>query len=255
MTMSIERNMWILPFVKERFPPWPCAICGQGMLLLQKGTYRQEETAESKNKRNHDAWEPEWVHGLFTAHLHCSNPNCNERAVVCGRFKVSEWMDQESGDIDLCEVLEPNFISPAPDVFLIPNRCPEEIKFQIRKAFELYWSDLDAAGNCLQTAVELPLDHLKIRRRQRKKNGKYHNLSLHDRILEFHPKNPDLGEQLLAIKWLGNVGSHRNGLKKDDLIDDFEMLQFVLEELFEKTRKRLSRIAKRIIKRKGSIRK
>jgi hypothetical protein len=253
--MSIDRNIWILPFVKERFPPWPCPHCNGGKLLLNQDTFREEEAIESIQDRNHEAWEPEWIHGLFTAYLYCSNPNCREKAVVCGSYKVSGWFDPDTGEHDFAEVLEPDFICSSPDLFIISKTCPEDIKLEIRKAFSLYWSDLDAAGNRVRTVVELLLDHLKVRKRERKKNGKYRHLSLHDRILEFHPKNPDIGEKLLAIKWLGNVGSHGNGLSKDDLIDDFEMIQFVFEELFERTRERLSTMAKKIIRKKGPIRK
>ena len=253
--MSIDRNIWILPFAKERFPPWPCPHCNGGKFLLNRDTFRLEEAIESIQHRNHDAWEPEWIHGLFTAHLHCSNPNCREKAVVCGSYRVSGWLDPNTRQPDFEEVLEPDFICPSPDLFIIPKACPEDIKLEIRKAFSLYWSDLDAAGNRVRIVVELLLDHLKVRKRERKKNGKYQPLSLHDRILEYHPKNPHIGEQLLAIKWLGNVGSHGNGLSKDDLIDDFEMIQFVFEELFERTRERLSTMAKKIIRKKGSIRK
>ena len=253
--MPVDRTMWTLPFVKNRFPPWPCSKCGRGTLVLHDSMYRQEETAESINCRSDSDQEPEWIHGLFTAHLHCANPDCKEIVVPCGTYHTSESVDTESGDVEYSEVLEPKFLSPAPDIFRIPANCPEAITSEIRKAFALFWSDSNAAGNRVRAAVELLLDHLKIRRRESKKNGKYHKLTLHDRILEFHPKNPDLGEQLLAIKWLGNVGSHTTDLKKDDLIDDFEMLQFVLGELFEQTRKRLSTMARKIIRKKGPTRK
>jgi hypothetical protein len=252
--MSIDRNIWILPFAKEHFPPWPCPHCNGGTFVLKRDTFHVEEANESIQDRNHEAWEPEWIHGLFTAYLHCSNENCRKKAVVCGEYKVSGWFDPDTNELYFVEVLEPNFISPSPDLFIIPKTCPADIKLEMRKAFSLYWSDLDAAGNRVRTVVELLLDYLKVRKRERKKNGKYRHLSLHDRILEFHPKNPDIGEKLLAIKWLGNVGSHGNGLSKDDLIDDFEMIQFVFEELFEGTRERLSNMAKRIIRKKGSIR-
>lgn len=253
--MPIDRNIWILPFVKERFPPWPCPHCNGGILLLNQETFREEETIESIQDRNQEAWEPEWIHGLFTAHLRCSNTNCREIAVVCGSYKNLGWFDPDTGEDDFAKVLEPDFICPTPDLFIIPKTCPEDIKLEFRKAFSLYWSDLDAAGNRVRTVVELLLNYLKVRKRERTKKGKYRHLSLHDRILEFHPKNPDIGEKLLAIKWLGNIGSHGNGLSKDDLIDDFEMIQFVFEELFERTRDRLSTMAKNIIRKKGRIRK
>ena len=253
--MSINRSIWKLPFEKKQFPPWPCPNCNGGTLLLNKDTFREEESIESIKYRDHEAWEPEWIHGLFTAHLYCSNPNCKKKAVVCGSYEVSEWIDQDTIEPGFSVFLEPDFISPAPDLFNIHKNCPKHIKLEIRKAFSLYWSDLDAAGNRVRTVVELLLNYLKVRKRKRKKNGKYRNLSLHDRILEYHPNNPEIGEKLLAIKWLGNIGSHGNGLSKDDLIDDFEMIQFVFKELFEKTRERLSTMAKKIIKKKGSIRK
>jgi len=252
--MTIERTIWIPPFIKESFPSWPCAICNNGALSLDNDAFHEQESTESTKNRDNQDWEPEWIHGLFSTYLNCSNQACREKSVVCGSYRVASYIDQDTGAPYAVEVYQPDFIKPAPDLFPIPDNCPDNIKRDMRTAFSLYWSDLDATGNRLRTAVESLLSYLKVRKRVKKANGKYHYLSLHDRILEYHPRNPDVGEKLLAIKWLGNIGSHGNGLSNEDLIDDFEMIQYAFDELFEKDRERLSRMAKEIIKRKGRIR-
>jgi len=76
-------------------------------------------------------------------------------------------------------------------------------------------------------------------------------LTLHARIERFRKENPDLGEKLLAIKWLGNVGSHRGRISKKNVYDGYVLLRYVIEEMFERRKKNLDRLARRIIRKKG----
>jgi hypothetical protein len=55
----------------------------------------------------------------------------------------------------------------------------------------------------------------------------------------------------MAIKWIGNKGSHLGGIEKNDLLDAYELLEYSLNKLYNDPSKRLDKIAKRIIKRKG----
>lgn len=247
--MPIDRDIWIHSFEKDGFPQWPCPSCQGGKLILNKKTLREEESAISIKAKGHDAWDPGWISGVFSAHLYCSNTQCKEKVVICGTYSSAE-----RGFLEFYKVFEPDFIFPAPDIFSIHENYPDDIKSETRKAFSLFWIDRDAAGNRIRSIVEMLLDHLKVKKRELTKKRKYRKLSLHNRILEYHPKNPDIGEQLFAIKWLGNFGSHSNGLTKDDLLDDFEMIEFVLDKLFVKNRKRLSSMARRINRLRGPIR-
>ncbi len=245
--MEIDRKTWTESFPKAEFPPWPCPGCAHGTLIVDMESFITGETAESISCDG-------FFEESFACHMKCTYPECKGRVVVCGASFPMVLNDSVEGimNVDFCR---PTYIYPTPHIFPIPSKCPENITGEVIKAFSLYWCDTNAAGNRVRACIELLMDHLKIKKRRLTKIRKYCSISLHDRILDFHPQNPDIGEQLLAIKWIGNTGSHSSDLTKDDLIDDFEMLQFVLDDIFELKRKRLKAMAKGINKNKGPARK
>ena len=56
----------------------------------------------------------------------------------------------------------------------------------------------------------------------------------------------------MAIKWIGNIGSHSTeNLKKEDCLDAFEMLEHVLYKLYQIEAKKLTSLKNIINKRKG----
>ena len=135
--------------------------------------------------------------------------------------------------------------------------CPADIKDEVRAASSLYWSDVSASANRIRTAVEKILDHKKIKRSKKiqsgKNAGKNRRLSLHERIELFKQKDSDLAATMLAIKWLGNAGSHTSDLNEKDLLDAFELLEHVIEELFVEKLKKIRSITKKINKKKGPV--
>ena len=245
--MEIDRKTWSESFPKEAFPPWPCPGCSHGTLIVDNRSFIQGETAISI--ATDDFYEES-----FACQMKCTYPRCSGSIIVCGATFLCGIKDS-AGDTKSVDFCRPSYIYPTIDIFPIPSKCPENIVKEVKKAFSLYWCDTNAAGNRVRTSIELLMDYLKVKKRMLTKQGKYRQISLHDRILDYHPKNPDIGEQLLAIKWIGNTGSHSSNLKKDDLIDDFEMLQFVLDDIFEMKRERLKAMAKGINKMKGPSRK
>jgi hypothetical protein len=97
------------------------------------------------------------------------------------------------------------------------------------------------------------MDERGIARRFRTKKGKLEDLSLHARIERFAKKNPNVGNTLIAIKWLGNTGSHSPDLKANDVLDAFELLLHAIEEIYESKTVRLKKLTSSIIKRKGHL--
>ena len=61
----------------------------------------------------------------------------------------------------------------------------------------------------------------------------------------------EVAEHLLAIKWIGNSGSHVGELSQKDLLDGFELVEYALEKLYSKNEERLNQMTKEINKRKG----
>ena len=83
--------------------------------------------------------------------------------------------------------------------------------------------------------------------------GQRVKLTLHQRIVEFNAKDKDIGELLLALKWIGNTGSHVGEIERQDLIHAFQLLEYSLIELYEKRTETLRRLSKKIIKSKKPI--
>lgn len=76
-------------------------------------------------------------------------------------------------------------------------------------------------------------------------------LSLHQRIEIFRQRQPGLGKHLLALKRLGNIGSHPGDLRRDDLFDGFDIFSHVFDELVTERTQRVAQLADQIAKRKG----
>lgn len=65
-------------------------------------------------------------------------------------------------------------------------------------------------------------------------------------------RHKHLKELFLAIKWLGNAGSHSNKeITIDDVLDAYEIMETVLKELFEYKKDTVKKLAKKIIKKQG----
>ena len=75
-------------------------------------------------------------------------------------------------------------------------------------------------------------------------------LSLHARIDLFRQTNPDLADALMAVKWIGNAGSHSRPIMREDLLDGYELMEHVLDELFVQREKRIARLSRQINRRK-----
>jgi hypothetical protein len=102
--------------------------------------------------------------------------------------------------------------------------------------------------------VELILDKFKIKKTTNNSDGKRKKVALHHRIEQFKVKYSSAAELLMAIKWIGNVGSHSSeALTRDDILDGMEMLEHVVNMLFESESKRIKTLVKTINKRKGPI--
>jgi len=57
--------------------------------------------------------------------------------------------------------------------------------------------------------------------------------------------------QLMALKWLGNSGSHSGEVSRDDLLDAFEILEHALAELLEQKSERIAALAKKMTAKHG----
>jgi hypothetical protein len=187
-----------------------------------------KETAASNALGRH-AQEQEYS-GRFYGWMKCNRAGCDETAVVIGDARYSPDVD-EDGNTDWDLVYRPVAINPPPPMFIPPKACPKEIKTELVRAFGLYWTDPTAAGNVLRGCVELILTAKKVRRTETA-GGKRRRLTLHRRIELFQKSDAEAGKALMAVKWIGNEGSHAGALKLPDVLDAVDVIENVIDEFW-----------------------
>lgn len=208
----------------------------------------EEEDAESKRARNDNDWEPYWISSVFTAWGQCDNKKCAQFSAIAGTAQVEETgtYDEEYSPT-FTKSFHPKSCHPMPRIIPIPQNCPKGVVEELESSFRSFWCDTTAAANHIRTAVEHLMTFVRITRRV-KKGKKFVYRALHQRIEAFTLRNPVIGKQLMAIKWLGNSGSHGTKIEKDDLLDAFEIIEHVLDEILAKKSAHYSKLAANLMK-------
>lgn len=255
--MAINRLLWKNSFRIETLPEWKCPTCQRGNLTGERKDFNIKESSVSLAGHENIDWDANWVSGVFSSILKCNNSKCNESVSVIGTMEVIEeavYIEKyDDLDYNLFETLTPKLFIPGLKIFDIINTVPEKLIPHIQDAFDIYFTDVSACANKIRIVIELLMDLHKIKKTSIVR-GKRKRLTLHKRIEEFKLKYPIEGELLMAIKWIGNYGSHNlESLTKDDILDGFEMLEHVLNNLYETNSKRIKSLGKKINKRRGPL--
>ncbi|WP_223541965.1 DUF4145 domain-containing protein [Pseudomonas sp. BF-RE-26] len=135
----------------------------------------------------------------------------------------------------------------------IPAKCPSGVTEHLHESFGIFFMDSGSALNSIRAAVEVLLTDMGIKRSSVVKN-KRRSLSLHQRINLLPARFQELKELILAVKWLGNAGSHSGPEPTaGDVRVAYDMLEHVLSEIYEEKTKKLKAVAKSVNKRKGPV--
>lgn len=210
--------------------------------MLHNDKFIKAESANTKKWKNEEYWEPGNADVRFTCVLTCTNDFCREDVICSGmeiyQFEVEFHRADPSDPTDFDEVfdyfrphLKPMLFIPHLVLFEIPSSIGKEIQSQINLSFSHFFFDSSAASNALRTALELIMDERGV---SKIPIGKTRRNSLHKRIEEFGKLEPELKPFLEAAKWIGNAGSHSSHLSREDILDGYEMLEHVLDELYVK---------------------
>ena len=141
--------------------------------------------------------------------------------------------------------LYPKLFLPTLAIFDIHKDVPSSIVNLIFESFELYWIDEGSYANKIRIVIEHLLDLQKIAKTKLLRSKRL-KLSLHKRIELFSNKRPYEAEALMAIKWIGNNGSHSNDkLKKSDILDAYDILNHVTTKIYEKDTSQINQLAKK----------
>lgn len=220
----------------------PCPNCEIGLLFPIVNTQQRSETAESRERNTYGSYNQNDY--VFSLHLKCSN--CGEIVVVSGYWCEYQFISDEETENQ--KHIVPISFYPAPKIISIPKSCPKSVSNILNDSFVLYWIDLSSCANKIRVSIELLLDDLKIRKTLLTKKGKRIELKLHNRILLYKLKNSEAADFLLAIKWIGNDGSHYSKITKNDVLDAYELLEFSLEQIYNDKKKNLVKLSRNINK-------
>lgn len=249
--VSIDRTLWTSTISPDSVPNWPCPRCNATSLAVENGSFKSLADSATHHCQNDDDFEAEFTTGRFVCLLICSKSACRESCAVAGNFTISECGTHHP---EYCTDGLPTAITPPPGMIVIPKACPKDIRSEIIAAFTLFWTDHASSLSRIRNAIELLLTAIGIKRKTRSGNGKLVRLTLDARIAILRSRNArmtDICERLLAVKHLGNAGSHPGGVGVDDVFDGLDILEQLLDDVYAKQSGTLAKMVKQINQRKG----
>ena len=252
----MDRKTLKLPFTLKSAPNWTCPTCEMAPLRIRKDSFIKDERLHSRD-HSHEAWDPEWIEYVYSCLLVCSNDKCKEVVASSGTGSV-DWSTYEDEHGAPDQVYEdhfrPKFFEPPLKLLQIPKNCPESVSKPIEDSFALFFAAPHAASNNVRIGIEALLTELKIRRFNLV-SGKRRFVSLHERISLLPAKFAHLKDLIVAIKWLGNAGSHDDGtdVTLDDVMDSYELTEHILQEVYAPKLTKLHKLAKKVNKKKGPV--
>lgn len=243
-----------------------CPYCDQGKMILDK-KFSHEHQYES-NKKYTDKYENGeiiyWdIHSLQSAVsglLKCNH--CNDACSFLGEVQGGEDYEysveyQEEVSVNSFH-MSFKYIHPPIKLIKIHNEYPDNIKKVLNESFLLFWNHESSCLNKLRIVVEEILDDLKVPRKAKIRNGanrgKFQKLTTHKRIEKLSEKSKykSASQYLLALKWIGNKGSHSSITVDVKTINQtYEILDKALDLIYVNSDKKLLKRVVEINKKKG----
>lgn len=232
-------------FVGDPTQKYTCPSCGRGLLVPDKSTLFDVEPAFSERAHQLEEWDPDWIERRFSYRSVCNNDDCKEVATVSGRGGVDQGYDY-NGDSEFYDFRRIETFFPAPDLIAIPRDAPQAVETLLKKSFVLYWVDTSAAANAMRASLEALMDEMKVPTTQKTKKGKIVPLYLHSRIELWSKTHQEYANLCLALKEVGNLGSHGEAVREKHFFGALEIYSHVLRQLFENDAAKMKELAKSI---------
>jgi hypothetical protein len=232
----------------DQWPQIECPVCQVGVLSAEFLQQRPTEASMAEyRRRTHDA---SVIEGHFHGVLTCGFGQCGESVTVAGDFGV-DYDATDDGHTKEFEYFRLRFATPALILIKPPPGTPPSVLAAIRSASSVLWTDPNAAANRLRVATEALLTAQKVRRTTINQQGKREALKTHARIVAFQKRQSKAADALLAVKWIGNNGSHDSELSISDVLTGANMLSYALRILYDKADAEIEREVRKVNARKG----
>ena len=193
-------------------PVWLCPSCGKSVLRLNKKAFLTRETVDSRRSQSNGTRGNHHRLSMCTAAYWIAPMTDAGRLLLpleLALLRLASTTMQTGTGVRITRIsFRPMFFEPHLVFFEIPEECPDEVAAPLRQSFRLFFASPSAAANSVRIAIEELLTQLGVKRFTNS-GGKRRVMSLHGRIGLLPSKYAKLKDLFLAVKWLGNVGSHR----------------------------------------------
>jgi Domain of unknown function (DUF4145) len=225
------------PFVEA--PLLMCPICSRASMELDLIPVNSPQLRTFDENSEDDSV---FLDGLFHGVLSCPRTPCANNYVVGGRWVDEEAVDSEDAQLPPNPNYYVSYIYPALPLIDFTENVPDTVRDLVAAASLVLLSDPSAAANRIRSAIEAVLDDQGIQRFQSR--NRTNRLTTDARIKKFAERNPRAAEQLMAVKWIGNIGSHeRTPLGLSLVLDGIEHFDRALELIYDPREKALARRA------------
>lgn len=243
-------------FAEVDWPSITCPNCKIGYVSTPRSRIKYIQSADSKKADTDPDWEPDWDFGYFSADFLCRRRDCRAVLVVTGEYRWQDVLGPRGGwHGEYEKVLRVRLIMPPLQIAKeFPVKTPTEVLARLGEASFILWADPNSAGNKLRVAIEILLNFEKIPRYHVVKH-KRRVISLHNRLIEFEKWVGFPARIFLAVKWIGNEGSHSTVLNVEDVLEAVDLLHNGIELLYGNSEAELERKVRKINKAKGIDRK
>lgn len=234
----MNREIWSRrKFTSDNPIDYNCPTCQIGILMISSLESKKMPGQAEMERYNY----PYGIDYVFSAVLTCKNANCGTVISVSGNVLKDIQAAYQDLDGEYVETryseYNPRFFYPYLHIIPLTQNIPKEVKEQIKLSFSHFFNDLSSCANRIRNSVELILDDLKAPKRFKDKNNKIKVFrTLHHRIENYHKKsqNKKISNLLLAIKIIGNEGSHIGHVQLDDILDAYEFLDKIIDYVYDK---------------------
>ena len=249
----MNRELWKnRTFTNENPINYPCPKCSLGFLTLKRKIV-MEITPSGTEMESYSY--PNGIEHIFNGTLICKNENCKELVSISGQCLKDIRTGKELPNGEMVEhrfsTYYPKFFFPNLGIIDLPKEVSENVIEQINLSFSHYFNDLSSCANRIRNGIELILDDLKAPKwRKTKAGNKQVFKNIHSRIEHYGNRNKSMSNHLLALKIIGNEGSHIGFLKSEDILDSYEILEQLIDFTYTKKKERITELVKEIVNRK-----
>lgn len=229
----MKKSIWRRSFRAGALPKYPCPRCKEGRLIEEGGISERQPAWSQINQSDRDSDIMERV-DRFHLLMICDVKSCGEVVSIIGWSGPEPDWDDEYGNV-LVNTFMPNAIYPAPQMIDVPDNVPSAAQKELRKAFEVCWTDTNSAANRLRVSVEFILDGLGIPREGISKKGGPVIYDLNGRIALLDKSSASASghaSTFHALRTVGNLGSHGAGVTWDNFLDGLLVYEKALSDLF-----------------------